>query len=150
MLEAKEIVIDEMKFQLNPLKGFKALKLDKKIVSILMPMIKGIDSLDSDIDFGKAISGLAEALESMKDDDYEKFILDLLSTTIYTPAGKVPEVLGQTAIDNYFQGCATTLYQLMFEVMKYNKFTPFELVSRVGTGTLKTLISEKLTGATES
>lgn len=146
MLESKEIELDGMKFQLNPLKGFKALRLDKKVVSLCMPLIEGVQSMDEDIDLSKALTGLTSAIDNMKDADYEKFVTELLSTTIYIPTGAPPVEITPAVIDDHFQGASTVVYKLMFEVMKYNQFTPFVLAGRVGQGTLSTLISEKLTG----
>lgn len=147
MLEAKTITIGTMEFQLNPLKGFTALKLDKKVISLMLPLIEGVENLDAKIDLGKALSGLAGALDNLEEKEYEKFIIDLLSTVIFTPPGDTPKQIDKNVIDINFQGEAITLYKLMFEVMRYNNFTPFVLVNGGGKGTMKTLISSALTKA---
>ena len=144
MLEAKNIEIDKIQFQLNPLKGFKAIKLDKKVVSLLIPLFKGLKDLDSELDLGKSIDGIGSALDSMKEDEFEKFTIDLLSTTIILIDGKPPMEIDKNVIDTEFQGNTITFYKLLFEVMKYNKFTPFVLASGGGSQTLKTLISSAL------
>lgn len=144
MLEVKNIEIGEMEFQLNPLKGFTAIKLDKKVVSLLIPLFKGVTDLDSTIDLGKSIDGIGKALDSMKEIEFEKFTIDLLSTTILLLDGKPPMEINKTVIDIEFQGNSIIFYQLLFEVMKYNKFTPFVLASVGGSQTLKTLIGSAL------
>ena len=144
MLEAKNIEIDKIQFQLNPLKGFKAIKLDKKVVGLLIPLFKGLKDLDSELDLGKSIDGIGSALDSMKEDEFEKFTIDLLSTTIILIDGKPPMEIDKNVIDTEFQGNTITFYKLLFEVMKYNKFTPFVLASGGGSQTLKTLISSAL------
>lgn len=142
MLETKDIEIGDMKFQLNPLKGFKAVKLDKKVITLLSPILKGLKGLDDkSIDIGKIVGGVTDGLDNMKEDEFEKFVIDLLSTTVLQITGKVPMVIDKNTIDDEFQGESLTLYKLLFEVMKYNKFTPFVLASGGGSGTLKTLTS---------
>lgn len=150
MLEAKIIEIDKMQFQLNPLKGFTALKLDKKVIGLVLPIIEGVKDLDTDFDMSKIVSGLTRSLDNMKDDDYEKFILNLLSTVVIILPGQPPQEIDTKIIDDEFRGKATTLYKLIFEVMKFNKFTPFALVNVAGKGTMKTLISGALTKVTGS
>lgn len=144
MLEAKNIEIDGIQFQLNPLKGFKAIKLDKKVVGLLIPLFKGLKDFDSELDLGKSIDGIGSALDSMKEDEFEKFTIDLLSTTIILIDGKPPMEIDKNVIDTEFQGNTIIFYKLLFEVMKYNKFSPFVLASGGGSRTLKTLISSAL------
>lgn len=139
MLENKEIKIDNMDFQLQPLRGFKANKLDKKVISLLLPLLEGADGLDSEINIGKALGGLSGALDNLSEKDYETFVVDLLSTVILIPEKEAPTQLDVNSIDVYFQGASLTLYKLMFEVMKYNNFTPFVLASGGGSGMKKTL-----------
>ena len=144
MLEAKIIELGDMKFQLNPLKGFTAIKLDKKVVGLLIPLFKGVKDLDSALDLGKSIDGIGDAFDSMKDDEFEKFTTSLLSTTIILIDGKPPMEIDKNVIDTEFQGNTIIFYKLLFEVMKYNKFSPFVLASGGGSQTLKTLISSAL------
>lgn len=146
MLEPKDLELDGRQFKLNPLKGFKAMRLDKKVVSLLLPVLKGVKDLDSEINIGEALGGFSQALDDMKDSEYEKFVVDLLSCVQYFPEGKPPIELDRTTIDNEFMGNSLLLYKLMFEVMKYNQFSPFALVSQAGNGTQKINISALLTG----
>lgn len=150
MLENKEIEIDGMSFYLQPLRGFKANKLDKKVIALLLPLIEGVDGLDSEINIGKALGGLSSALDNMKESDYEKFVIDLLSTVIYSPEKEPQTELDAAAIDKYFQGASLTLYKLMYEVMKYNNFTPFVLAGGGGSGMNKTLSFKKLANIVKS
>lgn len=146
MLEPKDIEIDGIKFQLSPLKGFTALYLDKKVVTMLAPIIKGFKDLDQEVNIGEAVDGFGEALDRLGEDEYKKFILSLLSTTIVTVPGKPPETFSESVINEVFAGNALVLYQLVFEIMRYNNFTPFALIGKGG-GKIQTIdFFKKLTG----
>lgn len=150
MLEPKEVEIDGVKFILNPLKGFTALYLDKKVITLLTPVIKGFKSLDTNIDLGAAIDGFGTALDGMGEEDYKKFVLSLLSTVQVMAPNKPPIEIDVNTLDSVFAGKALVLYQLMFEIMRYNNFTPFALLGRGGGKIQTTDFLQKLMGKTES
>jgi hypothetical protein len=141
----KDIQIDGMKFQMYPLKGFTALRLDKKVVTLLLPVLGGLDNLDKQIDLKTVFNGFAESLEKLSDVEFQKFVSDLLSTTQYLPEGKPPQEITPDVIDSAFRGKILVIYKLLFEVMGYNQFTPFVLVGGGGLGTDITSIFKKLT-----
>lgn len=133
MLEIKDVTIDERVFKLHPLKGMKALKLDKKVLSLLLPALKGLKGgLDTNIDIGTCIAGLSESIDNLPDAEYEKFLNNILSSVQYIPETEAPEEMCTAIIDTHFQGAPMTVYKLMFEVMKFNNFTPFALVGQAG------------------
>lgn len=128
MLEPKDLTIDNVRFNLTPLRGLKVLRLDKKVISLLLPVFKGLDisNMNDEIDLGRVMEGLTSSLDSLDDVSYEKFIIDLFSSTTIVEEGKAPYNLDSQTLDT--MGIQpTTLYKAMFEVMKYNKFTPFAL-----------------------
>lgn len=133
MREAKNIEIKEMKFQLNPMPALKALRLDKKILSLLTPLMGGIKSLDVDkaLDLKVMADSISEAVQNLGDAEWEKLVLDFLSEVTYTGKGgtMASDLLDNTStINNVFSEDFTFIYKLIFEVMKYNKFSPFKLV----------------------
>jgi hypothetical protein len=128
MLDIQNITIDGMEFQLVPLPILKAARLDKKVISILTPVLGTVKSLDDEIDLGKVI-----------DEEYEKFIIDLCSTVTCHKPGQPPVQLMGENINELFKGALKTLYKLMYEVMKYNKFSPFALMA--DSGNLTTIMS---------
>ena len=135
-METKEIEIDGIKFILNSMKALEAMKLDKKLISILLPAFNGLKglSMDANIDFGAALEGLSNSLLSMKDDEYEKFIRDMFSNVqAIKPGSPAMELRELDAINTIFAGSTMTVYKLIWEVAKFNKFLPFELVGG-GTG----------------
>lgn len=138
MIEQKTITIDGIEFQLNPMNLFTALKLDKKVVSMLLPIMGNLNDLDSEVDLGEMLETLGESLEKMSDADTEKFFTDMLTKVIAIVPGGTPVQLNRSTIESVFAGKLITLYKLVGEVMKYNKFTPFELL---GAGGLTNVIS---------
>lgn len=130
MIEPKNIELDGMKFQLQPLPSLKALRLDKKVIELLVPIFGGIKefSLDAEIDLEAVSKAFSESLGRMKDDEFEKLVTDLLSSVLYLPTGAAPQELNPETINQVFRGKISLIYKLMFEVMRYNKFSPFELV----------------------
>lgn len=135
MLEPKKIEIDEMKFQLIPLKALEAVTLDKKVLELLLPALGGIQdlSLDANIDMEVLSRGVTEALSNFDDEKTLGLILNLLKNVTYIESGKPPRGLNdQEVINDVFRGKHFTIFKLMFEVMKFNKFTPFVLVAGGG------------------
>lgn len=131
MIEPKTITIDGMEFNLRPLPIMKALKLDKRVVTILLPVLGGVKefSLDAKVDLKTMADGVAESLSRMENKDFEELVIDLLSGVIYLEPGKGAQEITLDIINRIFQGKLSTVYKLMFEVMKFNKFSPFELVA---------------------
>jgi hypothetical protein len=130
MIEPKHINLDGKEFVLNPLKILKALCLDKKLMSLLLPSIGGMESfsLDSDINLGTIFQEVGKSLERMKDTDLQAFFLDLFATTQVIIPGKEAIEINASTMDTVFSGSLLTIYKLAFEVMKHNKFSPFVLV----------------------
>jgi len=139
-MEPKNINIDEMTFQMSPLNPLLALRLDKRIISLILPAFKAIGGLDSQIDLGKIMEALSESLSTLPDDDFEKFVLNILSRTVCIQKNKPPLEINEENFGIIFAGKLTTIYKLLWEVMKYNKFSPF-VVAGGGAEALKTLTS---------
>jgi len=145
LLEIKTITIDNKKFQMHPLPAIRALKLDKKIVSLLLPVLSGVDgfSLDAEINLSTSITALSNSLMNMKENDFIELVKDMLSTIVYLPDGNVPiEIQSDEDINTIFQGSIITIYKLIWEVMRYNSFSPFVVVAG-GNGMIQTFFSAK-------
>ncbi len=129
MLEVKTIQVDDIQCQLTPIPILKVARLDKKVISILAPILGTVKNLDDDINMGQVVNAVMEALSNFSNEEYENFILDLCSTVVCVMPGKPPTELTRENIDKIFNGRLKSLYKLMYEVMKYNKFTPFDLMA---------------------
>lgn len=130
----KDVEIDDLRFQLVKMKGMKAFLLDRKIIIMLLPVIGGFKNLDSEIDFKVISEGVQDALLKMSDTEYKSLVLDLLKEVTVRPVDPKPgeaESLPMTepVIDTHFSGKMITLYKLIIEVMRFNKFSPFEMVA---------------------
>jgi len=132
MIDYLEVEINNKKFKSSPLPALKALKLDKKIITMLLPMLSEFKGMDEKLNFGKMLHSLSQSLNEMADTEFEKFIIDILSTTIYMKDNTPPEQITSDKINIIFQGDIICIYKLIFEIMKYNKFSPFELVGGGG------------------
>lgn len=144
MIEAKLIKINGMEFQLRPIPILSALKLDKKVVSLLLPLLGGVEdlSLDAKIDIGKGMNAIAEVLGKMPDVEFEKFVIDMLSSTVAILPGQAPQEISAGNFNTIFAGSLMTVYKLLWEVMKFNKFSPFGLAGG-GIEIAKTFILKK-------
>jgi hypothetical protein len=138
MIEPKRIRVDGLCFDMQPLPALKAIGLDKKILTLAIPILGGLKniSLDSDIDFEAISRGLYEAFNKLDTAEFEILVSDILCKTAYMPEHGAPEELTKTTIDRIFQGSLQTLYKLIFEVMRFNKFTPFVLAEGGGVAKL--------------
>ena len=135
-----KIEVDKMRFQLSPLPLLKVLRLDKKVLALVLPALSGFTDLDAQIDFGLLSKGISEALTRMPDNDFESLALDLLSSVAYLPDNGAPvEMTSAQELNTIFSGKILTIYKLLFEVMRFNKFSPFALLE--GGGNLTGLIS---------
>jgi hypothetical protein len=130
MLEAEQRIIDGLKFQLQPIPPLEAIKLDKRVGTLFLPVISGFKELnmEAEIDLEKIASGVSKALNELSGEDFQKLIIDLFQTTSYLPEGASAEMLTREIINKVFLGKTNSIYKLAFEIMKYNKFSPFVLV----------------------
>ncbi len=141
MSAIKNINIDGMEFQLNKLKALKALKLEKKIMAVASPVISSTmntGDLDKELDFSVVGKAFATALESLDEDEYEKLLLDAVSNVTFLGDKQAPQLITKSVFDIIFVGNLLTVYKLIYEIMKFNKFCFFEMV---GNGKLTEIIS---------
>ncbi len=139
MIEKQTKQIGEYEFTFMPLNPFKALVLDKKILSLLTPVLGGLRDLDkagegasiSDIiDFKLVSEGLGEALGKMKDAEFESLSKDLLRSVIVETGTNGAHSCDTDRGAVVFSRNIGLMYEVMLEVMRYNKFSPFVLAER--------------------
>jgi hypothetical protein len=142
MLQIDELVknvnVDGLEFQINLMDPLDALALDKKVVGLLLPMAGEIQNLNSEINIGSILNGLSDSFMKMPKEDFKEFIVDMFSCVICN--GSPPLQLTRDQINKTFKGKLFSIYKLIWEVMKFNKFSPFELLGAGGV-TMETLIS---------
>jgi hypothetical protein len=131
MIEEKKITVGGKVFLLRPLSPFKAVILDKKVMELLLPLFNGLKDfkLDANVDVEAMVTGLTTSLSKMNESDTIQFISDMFYGVAYLPAGKTDVELNTQTIDQIFAGNFGDIYLLIYEVMKYNKFTPFKMVA---------------------
>ena len=139
IIEKMEKEIDGFKFEILLMPTLKAMVLDKKLSTLLIPALGGIKDLESrKVDFKLMAEAVATALGNLPDNEFQKTLLDLLSHCRYK--GEKAVDLTEDVINTQFRAKSIVLYKLVVEVMKFNNFIPFELLD--GLGIAKMLISK--------
>jgi len=140
--------IDGMKFFINQFPARKALRLEKRTITYLAPMLsilEGMKSLDTEIDFSKIINGVQKTLSNIDEIALESFINDMfeLTTVEINLNGKLTNFIlnKNDDFDFVFRGKTLAVYKLLIEVMRANNFLFFELM---GGGGLETGILSKM------
>lgn len=136
----KEVVVGSHTFYINLFDGRTALRLDRQVLRILAPALSGLDGvkelkgkslLDAEINFGMIGRGISDSLSLLGEEEFDSFVNKMLSQTFTRGAGdQAIPVLSQ--FDALFNRNFIDLYRLLFEVMRFNRFTPFALVGGGG------------------
>ena len=127
--------IENFSVRFRPLPATKAFTLAKRVGTVILPLIKGLDfsSPNKEIDLGEIIDGAVDALGEFDDEKAIGIIVDSLKgCTITAPGQPAVEINSSEDIDNVFQGELETMYKIIFESWKYNKLAPFKLAARFG------------------
>lgn len=143
----KQVTVSGVEITLNPMPIFTALRLDKRLMTILAPIVGDLKnfmgvSLDSDISvLLEALGGpLERALSALPAHELEQFMREMLAYAAAPVQGRGMVTLDdESAAGAVFAGNLLGLYQVVFEVAKFNKFVPFAL-GGIGQGTQKTTI----------
>lgn len=152
MLQPQTKTIGQHTFQFLPMPALKAARLDKKVLTVLAPLLASLQDIkilqgqgegEGDMDVGGLATGLTNALQSLDDTTFMTLLRELFEHVTYLPAGKAPLSLNdENTINEVFIGNLSTLYMVAVEAMRYNKFTPFALAD-IGGGLLATVGSVK-------
>ena len=159
-MKEKQITIAGIKFILKKLPTLTALRLDKKVVQIILPALGGLSNLkgvikninlDTDLSninpadldlskLGNIFQLFSECLMSMSDNEYEKFLQEMVQSTQAIAPGVGAIDLGDAGSLEQLDISPVSMYKLLYEIMQFNKFSPFELVvggnGIIGTGFL--------------
>lgn len=136
--------IENFSVRFRPLPATKAFTLAKRVGTVILPLIKGLDfsSPNKEIDLGEIIDGAVDALGELDDEKAIGIIVDSLKgCTITAPGQPAVEINSSEDIDNVFQGELETMYKIIFESWKYNKLAPFKFAARFGFQMNKTATS---------
>jgi len=136
--------INNIDFVINKLPALLALRLDKIVIQMLIPVLGSVDglNLDAEINPTMMFSTLSDCLSNLSEDDFTRFFKDLFSTIqVRKDNNNYYELTDDAAFNKTFED-TITIYRLAFEVMKFNKFSPFALA---GGGNLMS----KITGLKE-
>ncbi len=142
-MNSKKIVsiIPNVVFNIIQFPVMTALKLERKINLIFLPAIGGflknadlskMINMDVAVDFKNIFDGFIEGLEKLSDQEYENLILNLMSRVQVEITGKPIREMDKSVFEEVFQGNLFAVYKLMFEIMKFNKFSFFVLVEMLG------------------
>ena len=156
MIQSQTKEIGGFAFTFTPMNPFKALVLDKKVLSLLTPIIAGIKNIEKAgetediteiLDFKLVSEGLGEALGKMSGAEFETFARDLLRNVVVEVPGQGAFACGDDkGAMHVFTANISLMYEVMIEVMRYNKFSPFALMERgVGIDEIVTSLAPKST-----
>jgi hypothetical protein len=141
-LKSEKREIDGLTFYIMQFPARKCIKLEKKTITYLAPMLtmlEGIKSLEDEIDFSKIVIGIQQVLQNLNEDALEQFIFNMIESTsvnIKDDNGVEKSILLNSnnglIFDTVFIGKNITVYKLLLEIMKVNKFGFFELMGGGG------------------
>lgn len=150
MLDPLNITIDGLDFQYMPLSPVEVLKLDKTLLGLLAPALAGMSKKDGklDIDLSVSAPALGNLLIQLPDEQFMAFATRLLGRTTCITGGT--NLMSSAAAFNkvFAESSVVTIYKVLFEALKYNKFSFFELAAS-GAAMLKTLGLSEQTPKTE-
>jgi hypothetical protein len=152
MKESLEVQIEGIKgkFQINPIPLTRALKLNRKVERLTINALKALESLKEPLidmflsdgsddvsdeemidmlrkaNIEKTLGVIQEVISTMNDAEFEQFIKEMFKDVkcVVEGLGAV-EVTDDQYFDKIFAGAVASIYPLLYEVMKYNNFTPF-------------------------
>jgi len=141
MIETIDVNVDGLKFSIQQFTARQALRLEKKTITVLSPVLKVLSddnvksikknkksSLDQDIDISKIANVIQEILQNFSDDDFENYVFKMFENVICYEEGSTPTQMTSEIFDRIFVGKNITIYKLLIEVMKANKFSFFGLM----------------------
>ena len=141
-MESVEKILDDIKFTINKFNPMKALQAERKLMSILIPIVSGIFSgkdkesdgksiLDSNIDFSMIGESFQKAFGSLSELEFENLVIQTLSNIQAEILNSPPvQINNKENFNKVFINITslTTIYKLIFEVMKVNKFCFFDIL----------------------
>lgn len=144
-MDFKRVTIDGIEFSIYKLPLLEAMTLDKKVTELLLPILSGLTNLsklnlDEDLtnidlsQFGGLFSLVSEAIGKMNENEFISFVQKMCKTTQAVKPGLPPVELSDYNSFDKVMDSPLTVYKLLLEIMRVNKFSPFELAG-AGLGT---------------
>jgi len=136
MIEQKKCVIDGMSFTIQQFPARTCLKLEKRTIAILAPILNMLDNenkkstkkvLDAEVNFPKMAKAIQEILTSLDDISFDSYISDMMKNVFVIENGQ-PVELTMERFDHLFVGKSIVVYKLLVEIMRVNCFAFFELM----------------------
>lgn len=116
--------VGDDEYQLLPHTGFTAVNLDRKVLGLVGKMASSGMSL-SDGEMG-AFAALSGALSDLDDGEYRWIVETTLNRlTVVTPGQKNRSLSDMDAISEHFSGKMNQLYEVLVQVWKEEKLSPF-------------------------
>jgi hypothetical protein len=148
MRDVLNVTIGGMEFQLLPMPIMEAWKWDRKIMQILAPLIKSLsgmkeadvsaepDSEDEevteekspDVDFSSVAGAITDALTALSDAELESLVKGMTKYANRIDCNPPIQLGSNTGVEKAFADHGPIeVYKLLFEIARYNKFSPFAL-----------------------
>lgn len=133
-VETTSFTVDGLSFQSILLPALDAGALDIQVNALIVPVLASIEnfSLDSEISPKMFFEALTKALQSLTKEKFKQLMTETLINTSYLQTNKPAQQLSEPVINEIFRGKLLTLYKTFGEVIKFNKFLPFELMEAGG------------------
>ncbi len=160
--ELVPVTIDGIKFKIMQFVWKESLRLEKKSLFILAPILdllgelKGVKETSSLMDLKlDNLGGILQKALMALDDPFD-YITEMIKLCYYPKKNKngIQEILldNEQDINECFHGKTITAIKLCIEVMKVNKFAFIEGLGGIGsiTGIFKNIISETMESSNES
>lgn len=130
----KQVTIDGKTFQLARIPALQALRLERQLIRVLAPLLSGLSGIDfsnpeATVDLSALGGGVVRALEALPEHEFLALVGTLLSrVTAVTATNGAVLLDSDDAINSVFTDGLLTLYKLLLEVARFNKFSPFALL----------------------
>lgn len=146
MLTTLTKTICDQEFTFMGMPPMTVLKLSRKVLTVLSPLIGGLDDLDvkADVNMESLAKAVTTALTTLSDSDLSHLVQSTLAYVQWTgPEGVgVVELGKESTINQVFTGNFELMVQVVLEAWRFNKFPPFAQLERFG-GLEKILTSKK-------
>jgi len=118
MIETKEKAIDEHNVMVTQFPGRRALMFKTRLIKLLGPSIAQLfteKGVDAEVDFSAISKALDKLAENLNENEYVKFVLDLLQCTRFD--GKE---IGENVFDTEFAGNLLLMYKVLWFTLEVN------------------------------
>lgn len=127
-------MIDPVKFEFNgetyqvlPHTGFEAMDLDRKVADVFARLASRVDVAPDSPEYAQRyFVAQGETFASYSREEYRDLVEDTFRrVTVATPGKKNVSLATAEAVADHFASRFADLYNVMFEVWRANRFSPF-------------------------